>query len=95
MSDPQPTSTIEVDHPDFQLIRNLVELHLERQKSLDKGEDYEKMLGGRIDTESLLAASMVRASTVNKTNPSLMMMLAAMWLEAFVIGLDYAETKKE
>jgi hypothetical protein len=82
---------MEVDHPDFEVIRNLIEVHLERQKALDNGEDYEKILGGRIDTESLFAAAMVRASTVSKTNPSLMMTLAAMWLEAFVVGLDFSE----
>lgn len=96
MTDSVAMSTTEQEHPDVILINKLVNENISRVESADDPDDaYRKLLAGRIDLEALVKASVVRAGTIHKINPQVVQWLAAMWVEGFVIGLDWSVVKQD
>lgn len=96
MTDSVAMSTTEPEHPDVILINKLVNENLARiERADDPDEAYRDLIAGRVDMDALVKSSVVRAGTIHRVNPEVVKWLAAMWLEGFVIGLDWSVLKQQ
>lgn len=96
MTDSVAMSTTEPEHPDVILINKLVNENMARLDSADDPDEaYKQMLSGRADLEALVKCSVVRAGTIHRVNSEVVKWLASMWLEGFMLGLDWSTVKQQ
>ena len=84
-------------HPDFWAMSRSV---VERDRAVDESGDLGKVLDeANVDTDSLLymarqrALRMIQNTPTPETDEELMVSMASLWMDAFLVGLDVGSEK--